>query len=179
MGNRSSTRVGGGARVVRLGPRASQGRACRVRRRLVVRGGDLSCEVETSRARRRLVVGDFSSGELSEMHPTGRRLDVLPAWVLTSVLSPPYPESLPSTLSILTFTLSMMLDCLVVLGEIISPSKGALIRALVSRPPGDEAVRPLPGGASTRCATSAAYSAQVSYPFASYNYFPLQIFNCQ
>jgi hypothetical protein len=33
----------------------------------------------------------------------------------------------------------------------------------VCRPPGDEAVRPLPGGTSTRCATSAAYSAQVSY----------------
>jgi hypothetical protein len=57
----------------------------------------------------------------------------------------------------------MMLDCLVVLGEIISPLKGALIRAFVSRPPGDEAVRPLIGGASTRCAMSAAYNAQVSY----------------
>ena len=37
------------------------------------------------------------------------------------------------------------------------------LRRGVRRPPGDEAVRPLPGGASTRCATSAAYSAQVSY----------------
>jgi hypothetical protein len=30
-------------------------------------------------------------------------------------------------------------------------------------PPGDEAVRPLPGYVSTRCATSAAYRAHVSY----------------
>jgi hypothetical protein len=33
----------------------------------------------------------------------------------------------------------------------------------VRRPPGDEAVQPLPGCASIRCATSASYSAQVSY----------------
>jgi hypothetical protein len=33
----------------------------------------------------------------------------------------------------------------------------------VHHPSGDETVRPLPGDASTRCATSAAYSAQVSY----------------
>jgi hypothetical protein len=37
------------------------------------------------------------------------------------------------------------------------------LRRGVRRPPGDEAVRPLPGCASTRCATSAAYRAQVSY----------------
>jgi hypothetical protein len=37
------------------------------------------------------------------------------------------------------------------------------LRRGVRRPPSDEAVRPLPGGASTRCATSAAYNAQVSY----------------
>jgi hypothetical protein len=37
------------------------------------------------------------------------------------------------------------------------------LRRGVRRPPGDEAVRPLPGGASTRCVTSAAYNAQVSY----------------
>jgi hypothetical protein len=37
------------------------------------------------------------------------------------------------------------------------------LRRGVRRPPGDEAVRPLPRGASTRCATFAAYSAQVSY----------------
>jgi hypothetical protein len=36
------------------------------------------------------------------------------------------------TLSILTFTLPMLLECLVVLGKIISSSKGALIRALVA-----------------------------------------------
>jgi hypothetical protein len=37
------------------------------------------------------------------------------------------------------------------------------LRRGVRRPPGDEAVRPLLGCASTRCATSAAYSAHVSY----------------
>jgi hypothetical protein len=37
------------------------------------------------------------------------------------------------------------------------------LRRGAHRPPGDEVVRPLPGGASTRCATPAAYSAQVSY----------------
>jgi hypothetical protein len=33
------------------------------------------------------------------------------------------------------------------------------LRRGVRRPPCDEAVRPLPGGASTRCATSATYRA--------------------
>jgi hypothetical protein len=37
------------------------------------------------------------------------------------------------------------------------------LRRGVRRPPGDEAVRPLPGCISTRCATSAAYRAHVSY----------------
>jgi hypothetical protein len=37
------------------------------------------------------------------------------------------------------------------------------LRQGLCRPPGDETVRPLPGVASTRYATSAAYSAQVSY----------------
>jgi hypothetical protein len=41
--------VGGLAQVVRLGPRTSRSRTCRVRRKLVVRGGDLSCEAETCR----------------------------------------------------------------------------------------------------------------------------------
>jgi hypothetical protein len=36
--------VGGLARVVCLGPRTSRSRTCRVRRRLVMRGGDLSCD---------------------------------------------------------------------------------------------------------------------------------------
>jgi hypothetical protein len=82
---RSSVCVGGDARVVRLGPHTS-------------RGLDLSCEAETCRARRRLVVrgGDFPLvGNWSEMQPTGRRLDVLPVRVLTRVLSPPCPKSLP------------------------------------------------------------------------------------
>jgi hypothetical protein len=37
------------------------------------------------------------------------------------------------------------------------------LRRGVRRPPGDEAVRPLPGCSSTRCATSAAQRAHVSY----------------
>jgi hypothetical protein len=37
------------------------------------------------------------------------------------------------------------------------------LRRGVRRPSGDEAVRPLPGGTSTHCATSVAYSTQVSY----------------
>jgi hypothetical protein len=54
---RSSTRVGGNARAVCLGPRTSRGRTSRARRRLVVRGGDLSCEAETC-------CGGSSSGKL-------------------------------------------------------------------------------------------------------------------
>jgi hypothetical protein len=38
-------------------------------------------------------------------------------------------------------------------------------------PPGDEAVRPLPGCASTRCTTSAAYHTQVSYHLTVLNIF--------
>jgi hypothetical protein len=57
--------------------------------------GDLSCEAETCRARRRLVGGIPLVGNWSEMLPTGRRLDVLPVWVLTGALSPPRLESWP------------------------------------------------------------------------------------
>jgi hypothetical protein len=57
-----------------------------VRRRLVVRGGVLSCEAETC-------LGVPLVGNWSEMLPTGRRLDVLPVWVLTRALSPPHLES--------------------------------------------------------------------------------------
>jgi hypothetical protein len=66
-----------------------------VRADLVMRGGDFLCEVETCRVRQRLVVGVHLVGNWSEMQPTGRRLDVLPVWVLTKVLTPPCPESLP------------------------------------------------------------------------------------
>jgi hypothetical protein len=48
----------------------------------LVRGGDFSCETETCR-------GIPLVGNWSEMLPTSRRLDVLPVWVLTGVLSPP------------------------------------------------------------------------------------------
>jgi hypothetical protein len=72
---RSSARVGGKAHAVRLGPRTSQDRTCR--------------------ARRRLLVGVPLVGNWSEMQPTGQRLDVLPVWVLTRIFSPLCPKSLP------------------------------------------------------------------------------------
>jgi hypothetical protein len=80
--------------VARPGPCASRSRTCCARQRLVVRGVDLSCKAETSRARRRLIVGFPLVGNWSEMQPTGRRLDVFPVWILTRVLTSPCPESL-------------------------------------------------------------------------------------
>jgi hypothetical protein len=53
---------------------------CRARRRLIVRGGNLSEEVP--------LVGNWS-----EMLPTGREQDILPVKDLTGVLGPPLPES--------------------------------------------------------------------------------------
>jgi hypothetical protein len=44
----SSSRIGSVARVVRLGLRTSRSRTCCAWRRLVVRGGDLSCEGSSS-----------------------------------------------------------------------------------------------------------------------------------
>jgi hypothetical protein len=52
-------------------------------------------EPEGGRARRRLVVVIPLIGNWLEMQPTGWRLDVLPVWVLTGVLSPPRLESWP------------------------------------------------------------------------------------
>jgi hypothetical protein len=120
VGNCSSARVGGGAHapssrrmlwpthqskpgggrarqrlLVRGGELSCGAETCRARKRLVVWGGDLSCGAETSRARQRLVVGNPLVGNLSEMQPTGRKLEVLPVWVLTGVLSPPHLESWP------------------------------------------------------------------------------------
>jgi hypothetical protein len=80
---------------VRGGDLSCEAETSRERRRLLVRGGDFSCEAKTSRARRRLVVGGSSSGNWLEMHPTGRRLDVLLGRVLTRVFSPPCLESFP------------------------------------------------------------------------------------
>jgi hypothetical protein len=78
------------------GPRTNRSRG------ELVQGGDLSCEAETCRVRRRLVVRgeDLSEGiplvgNWSEMLPTGRKCDILPVWVLTRVLSLPRLESLP------------------------------------------------------------------------------------
>jgi hypothetical protein len=86
VGNRSSTRISGGARA--LGFHCASGPTRQSE-------PDLSCEAETSRARQRLLVGIPLVGNWSEMQPTGQRLDVLPVWVLTRVLSPPCPESSP------------------------------------------------------------------------------------
>jgi hypothetical protein len=58
------------ARAACHGPRTSRSRGD------VVRGGDLSCEAETS-------WGVPLVGNWSEMLPTGRRLDVLQVWILT------------------------------------------------------------------------------------------------
>jgi hypothetical protein len=75
VGNLSSTRVGDGARAV--GFRYTSWHRSR-----------------TCRARRRLLVGVPLVGNWSQMQPTSRRLDVLPVWVLTGVLTPPCPERL-------------------------------------------------------------------------------------
>jgi hypothetical protein len=68
VGNRFPTRVSGGARALgsrrvswpthQSGWRLCEAETSRARRRLLVRGRDLSSEEETSRARRRLVVED-------------------------------------------------------------------------------------------------------------------------
>jgi hypothetical protein len=50
--------------LVRGGDMSCEAETSRVRRRLLGQGGDFSCEVETSRARRRLVGGDPSCREL-------------------------------------------------------------------------------------------------------------------
>jgi hypothetical protein len=86
VGNRSSTRIGGDARVVGFRCASGPMRQSEL---------DLSCEAETSRVRRRLVMGIPLVGNWSEMKPTGRRLVVLPVLVVTRVLTPPCPESLP------------------------------------------------------------------------------------
>jgi hypothetical protein len=39
-------------------------------------------------------------GNWLEMQPTGRRLDILPVWVLTRALTPPCPESLPDVVDL-------------------------------------------------------------------------------
>jgi hypothetical protein len=90
------------ARAAWKGPHTSRsrGRSCeaetsRARRILLVQGGDLSYEAETSRTRERLLGGIPREGNWSEMFPTGRRLDVLPVWVLPGVLSLPCLESWP------------------------------------------------------------------------------------
>jgi hypothetical protein len=87
-------------RVMAHAPVGAGGRSCEAetscaRQRLAVRGGDFSCEAETCRVRRRLLVGIPLVGNWLEMLPTGRRLEGLPVWVLTGVLSPPDLESWP------------------------------------------------------------------------------------
>jgi hypothetical protein len=68
---------------VGVGRSLGEAETCRARRRLVVRGGDLSEGVP--------LVGNWS-----EMLPTGQEHDVLLVRVLTEVLSPPRLESWPS-----------------------------------------------------------------------------------
>jgi hypothetical protein len=69
MGNRPPTRRGGGVcaprprHVVQFAPWL-EAETAHVNEQLVVRGRDLSCEVETRHARQRLVGGGSSSGEL-------------------------------------------------------------------------------------------------------------------
>jgi hypothetical protein len=63
---RSSSRIGGITRVVRPGPHTSRSRTCRARRRLLVRGGDFSCEVETGTSSGKLV------GDATTWPKTGR-----------------------------------------------------------------------------------------------------------
>jgi hypothetical protein len=95
--------------------------------------GGWSCEAETRHARRRLVVGIPLVGNWSEMQPTSWRPDVLPVWVLTRVLSPPRLEFWPWHCQ---FWPSPCQWCWVTLclRIIFSPSKGALIRALIRFP---------------------------------------------
>jgi hypothetical protein len=89
MGNLSSTHVGGSASCRELSLRVWAHTP--VGAELVVRGGDLSCEADTCRARRTLVVGVSLVGEL-----VGDAANwPLPVSVLTRVLTPPCPESLP------------------------------------------------------------------------------------
>jgi hypothetical protein len=108
--------------------------------RPLVWGGDFSCEVETCRARRRPVV---RGEDLSRRGSSSKKLvGDAPNWPKTGCLaSVGLDQNLLSSLSwifaltssILAFTLSMVLECLVWLGEIISLSKGVLIRALVTQ----------------------------------------------
>jgi hypothetical protein len=104
--HQSELGVGGGGAcarrrlVMRGGDLSCAAETCRERRRLVVRGGDLSCVAETFRARQRHVVRgvDLSEGiplvrNWLEMLPTGQKCDILLTWVFTRVLSLPRLES--------------------------------------------------------------------------------------
>jgi hypothetical protein len=92
---------------------------------LVVRGGDLSCEAETHR-------GGSSSGKLVEDAANWPKIGRLASVGLDQGLFSSLSRIFALTLSILSFTLSMVLEYLVVLREVISASKGTLIRALVT-----------------------------------------------
>jgi hypothetical protein len=91
-GNRSPTRLGGGAHAQGSNrvswPMHQSEPGGRARRRLLVRGGDLSCEAKTCRE-------DPSCRELVGDAANWLGLDVLPVWVLTEVLSLPHLESWP------------------------------------------------------------------------------------
>jgi hypothetical protein len=68
----------------------SEAETAHANEKVVVRGGDLSCETEIGRR------SFLLAGNLSEKLPTGRKQDVLQVMVLTGVLSPPHLESWPS-----------------------------------------------------------------------------------
>jgi hypothetical protein len=137
-GNRSPTHFGGGARAlgshrVSWPTHQSELGGGRARRRLVVQGGDLSCEAETCR-------GDPSCREL-----VGDAANWSETWHLASAGLDQGPQSSSSwilalMLSILAFTLSTVLGYLVLKGDLFTV-KGALIRALVSSPRAWEGVK--------------------------------------
>jgi hypothetical protein len=89
-----------------------------------VRGGDFSCKAETSRVRQRLLVrgGDFSC-EVEKGSSSGKLVGDAANWLKTGRLASEGLDQGPFsslsrifalTLSILAFTLSMVLECLAV-----------------------------------------------------------------
>jgi hypothetical protein len=171
----SSSRIGSVTRVVRLGLCTNQSRrlvvrgrdlsceveTCRARRRLVARGGDLSCDADTCRARQRLVERGIdlscegsSSGKLVRDAAVWPRAGRLASEGLDEDLHA-FPEMQHQVkggllLDVVVSKGTTILELLAskqltlprgfrfrrCLRRIILPSKGALIRALVSRPCG-------------------------------------------
>jgi hypothetical protein len=130
-GNQSPTRRGENVRA--SGPRRvswttpqSESRSACVRWRLLVWGGDFSCEVESCRVRPRLLGGGPSSRELVRDAPNWSG-----AWHLASEGLDRGPQS--SSPWALAFTLSMVSENLVLVRHYLAV-KGVLIWALVTHP---------------------------------------------